>query len=226
MKYVGVRTRLARTVWLVLLLIVCPALIAFGQTTTSVERPFTFNVGGGYTPMVGQISTHLDNGWHFTVGGAYNVAHPFSIGLNYTYNGVGVSRSVIDLVGAPDANARIWSITADPKLRIPTHGRFAPYIIGGVGYYRRSADFTQPAFVPTLVVDPFFGFAFPGVVQTNQVIHRAQASGVGGSLGGGFDFDLGTVRSHSQLYVESRYHYADTGRIPTRMVPLTVGIRF
>src|SRR5438132_1042051 len=118
----------------------------------------------------------------------------------------------------------MWSITVDPTIRIPTSGRFSPYVVGGVGYYRRTVEFTQPSVAPATIFDPFFGLFIPTIVPTNIVLGRITRSGVGGSLGAGFNINVGT--SGVKLFTEARYHYANTGSIPTRMVPVTFGIRW
>jgi hypothetical protein len=96
--------------------------------------------------------------------------------------------------------------------------------VGGVGYYRRTVNFTQPALVNVTFLDPFFGFLFPGVIGTNQVLKTDTQSGIGGNAGGGFAIKLG--QTGTQFFTEARYHYAATGKVPTRMVPLTFGLRF
>jgi hypothetical protein len=184
------------------------------------------NIGGGFSPAVGRISRRLDNGWNITGGVAYNVPRsPFSIGAQFLYNGLGVNRTTLDLVGAPNGDANVWAITAEPRLRIPTgSSSFHPYVVGGVGYYRRAVHFTQPAILPVTVFDPFFGIAFPTLIGTNQVIREVVRSGIGGNLGGGFSIGLG--RYGASIFTEARYHYASTGAVPTRLIPVTFGIRF
>jgi hypothetical protein len=201
--------------WVVCLAVVC----ACAQS----ERPVAVNVGGGFSPLVGNLSNRLDNGWHVTGGVGFNVG-PLTIGPQFTYNGLGVSRSVLRQVGAPGGDAHVWSITADPRLQLPFATKFKPYVIGGVGYYRRSVNFTRPALVPVTFLDPFFGFVYPGVIGTNQVLRTVTRNGIGGSLGGGFAVKLG--RMGTEFFTEARYHYADTGAVPTRMVPVTFGLRF
>ena len=124
----------------------------------------------------------------------------------------------------PDGNSHLWSITANPKLRLNRRGNFDPYVVGGVGYYRRTVEFTRPVLVPVFIFDPFFGVFYNTFLQADQVIGKITQDGVGGSLGAGFDVKLG--ESGLKFFTEARYHYADTGRIPTRMVPVTFGIRW
>ena len=67
------------------------------------------------------------------------------------------------------------------KGRVGRERSFDPYVVGGVGYYRRTIQFTQPTLVPVTVFDPFFGFLY-GVTQANQVLGTLTQDGVGGGL--------------------------------------------
>jgi hypothetical protein len=56
------------------------------------ERPVSINVGGGFSPLVGNVSNDLDSGWHITGGVKYNATSTFSIGPQFLYNGFGTER--------------------------------------------------------------------------------------------------------------------------------------
>ncbi len=206
-----------------LLAFILMLLAATSYTQAQDAHGYTFDVGAGFTPLVADISTRLNNGWHVTFGGGYNFTSHFTTTLNYTYHGFGVSDKVLSEADVPGGNAHLWSITVDPKLRLSSHRTIDPYVVGGVGYYRRTIDFTRPALVPVFIFDPFFGMFYNTLVPGNQVIGRITEGGVGGSLGAGFDVKL---RAGVKVFAEARYHYADTGRIATRMVPVTFGIRW
>ena len=199
-----------------------PSMAIYGHAQD--DHRFTVHGGAGFSPLVGDISTRLDNGWHATVGGGYNFTSHFTTTLDYSYNGYGVSRKVLTEAQVPDGNAHMWSITVNPKLRLHHGGKLDPYVVGGVGYYRRTIEFTRPTVVQVFIFDPFFGGFFDTFVRANQVLGKITRDGVGGSLGAGFDVGLGD--SGAKFFTEARYHYADTGRIPTRMVPVTFGIRW
>lgn len=195
------------------------ATMAFAQ-----ERGFTGSVGGGYTPLMGNLSNHLDNGWNFRASGGYNFSSRFSTDLAFTWNGLGVSQSVLNEAQVPGGNAHVWSLTLDPRLRLnPGHG-IDPYLVGAVGYYRRTVEFTQPTVQPTLIFDPFFGL-IQGLVPANQILGSITRNGIGGGAGAGFEFRLGSL-SHARIFTEARYEYANTGNVPTRMLPVTFGIRW
>jgi len=196
--------------------------VSFGYSQDTYK--WTVDVGGGVSPLTGAISDRLDTGWNFTVSGGYNFNSYFSSSLRYTYNGLGVNRFVLDQAAVPDGNARVWSITLDPKIRFSAYHRVAPYVVGGVGFFRRTVEFTRPTFATTILFDPIFGFIFPAIVRVDQVIGRITRSGVGGNLGAGFEIGIG--HQDLKFFTEARYQYADTGRIPTRMVPVTFGLRW
>lgn len=183
-----------------------------------------FDVSGGFSPLVGDISSRLNNGWHYRLSGGYDFSRYFSTNLEFMYNGYGVSRRVLNEAQVPSGDSHLWALTLNPKLRLHGSSHFSPYVVGGVGYYRRVVNFTRPVLVPTLVLDPFFGGFLNTVTVVDQVLGTIQRSGVGGSLGAGFEVGLGS--SGVKFFTEARYHYADTGAIPTRMVPVSFGISF
>ncbi len=188
------------------------------------ERPVAINIGGGFTPLVGDVSSHLNNGWHMTGGIGYNVRGPLTIGIQAAFNGFGVSRSALAKAAAPNGDSHVWSVTAEPRLQLPFAHKIRPYVVGGAGYYRRTVNFTRPAMQQVFFFDPFFGFVFPGVIGVNRVLSTVSRSGPGGSLGAGWSVKLG--KADTEFFTEARYTYAATGTIPTRMVPLTFGLRF
>jgi opacity protein-like surface antigen len=185
---------------------------------------FTFNAGAGASPLVGDISTRLDNGWNVTVGGGYNFSQHFAATLQYTYNGFGVNGRVLAEAQVPEGNSHLWSLTVDPKLRLTGTSRVSPYLVGGVGFYRRTVEFTQPALTSVFFFDPFFGVFFNTLVPAHQVLGDIRRSGVGGNLGAGLEVKLGD--SGVKGFAEARYEYAATGRIPTRIVPVRFGFRW
>jgi outer membrane protein with beta-barrel domain len=186
------------------------------------EPWYTFNIGGGYSPLVGQITNRLDNGWHMTAGLGVRARSHFELNGQFTYHGLGVKPLVLSEAGVPSADSHLWSITADPKIRIGGARRFDPYLVGDVGYFRRVVNFTAPTVEPVTLFDPFFGVLFPALIPANVRLASVTRSGIGGGGGVGFNFRLGASRT--KLYIEARYQYAATGTIPTRMIPATIGL--
>jgi hypothetical protein len=186
------------------------------------EHKWTANVGAGYTPLLGALNNRLDNGWNISFGGGYNFSDRFSLGGQVMYNGLGVSNGLLRELSVPGGNAHIWSFTAEPRLNLAPHKSVTPYIVGGIGYYRRVVEFTQPTLAAGTIFDPFFGF-FPVVFPADLVIGKVVRDGLGGNAGLGFQFRLARG---VQVFTEARFHYAAGGALPTRMIPVTIGVRF
>jgi opacity protein-like surface antigen len=213
------RRYLMRVVAAVTVLIFCAGLAA-GQEE---EHKWTANIGAGFTPLVGALDRRLDNGWNISFGGGYHFTDRFSLGGEVMYNGLGVSKGVLNELAVPSGNARIWALTVEPKLNFAPRRHFTPYLVGGVGYYRRVVEFTQPTVTAVTVFDPFFGF-FPTLIPADQVIGRVIRDGIGGNAGLGFQAPVG--HRGVKIFAEARFHYANGGGIPTRMIPMTIGVRF
>ena len=196
----------------------------FASAQDIPQHRWTINAGAGASLLTGDISNRLDNGWHVTFGGGYNFTPMFSAGLQVTYDGFGVSRSVLQEAAVPDGNAHMWSFTFEPKVNLASDSTINPYFVGGVGYYRRTLQFTQPTTTPVIIFDPFFGTFFQTLVPADQVLGEITRDGIGGNAGLGFDVNLG--HTGSKIYAEARYQYAATDPIPMRMVPITVGLRW
>jgi opacity protein-like surface antigen len=220
LKEMGMNTIYLRHSLIGVILLLCLIPACYGQD----EHHFTFNAGAGVSPLVGDIHNRLSNGWHVTVGGGYQFMPHFETNVQFTYNGFGVQPRVLDELGVPGGNSHMWSLTVDPKLRLGGNSSVDPYIVGGVGYYRRTVEFTSPTVGQIVLFDPFFDTFFSTLVRADQVLGNITRGGVGGSLGAGFDVRLG--QAGLKLFVEARYHYADTGRIPTRMIPVTFGLKW
>jgi opacity protein-like surface antigen len=198
--------------------------IAYGQSENEPEHRATASFGAGVTLLVGGISNSLNNGWHIAFDGGVNVTRHFQTTLEYAYNGYGVGSRLLREAQVPDGNSHLWWLTVNPKLRLKPIHNVDPYIVGGVGYYRRTIEFTRPAAVPVLIFDPIFGTFFNAIVPADKVLGDITDDGPGGSLGAGLDFKVG--ESGLKVFTEARYHYASTGRVPTRMVPVTFGVRW
>lgn len=195
--------------------------LLFAQT----ERGWTAEVGGGFTPVVGALSNRLDNGWNVRVGGGYNFSSHFSTNIEYRYNGLGVGSSVLREANVPGGNAHVWSIGLVPRISFSPHHGVNPYVVGNVGYYRRVVEFTQPTLQPAVLFDPFFGF-FQGAIPADRVLGRITRNGIGGGGGLGFEIPLGHKTRAAKLFAEARFEYAATGALPTRLVPVTFGLRW
>jgi hypothetical protein len=117
----------------------------------------------------------------------------------------------------------MWSLTVGPMWRFPIGGMVDGYVLGGVGWYRRTVEFTQPTVGVIDVIDPWWGYIGPVFVPTNQVLGSVTKDAFGGNAGGGVSVKLG--ESGAAVFAEVRYHYANTKPTSTAVVPVSFGLR-
>jgi hypothetical protein len=185
---------------------------------------WNFDVGAGVTPAVRNTGNSLNTGWHYQVGAGYNFTPHFGTMVQFQQNNLAVSNSVLASLSVPGGDSRIYSVTLDPIWHFRTGSRVGAYAIGGVGWYRRTVDFTQPTTTSALAFDPFFGLFFPVTVPANQVIGSVSSNAVGWN--GGFGFTIGHAEAGPKFFTEARYHWANTTGNATEIVPITFGVRW
>ncbi|HLQ78196.1 MAG TPA: outer membrane beta-barrel protein [Terriglobia bacterium] len=206
----------------VVLVTLIPATYGIAQESEDA-RGVTFNFAGGASPLLGSMTTNLKNGGAFSFGAGYRFTSRFSENVQFSYYTHRVTQALLNEAQVRGGNAHTWSLTLDPKIQIFPKSRNRPYVVGGFGYYRRTVEFTQPALVSDFYLDPFFDILYTVTVPANQVLSDSTSGGIGGNLGGGFEFKL---HDGPTLFTEARYHYANTGGVPTKMIPVSFGIRW
>lgn len=201
----------------------CFVLILLWAGMASAQLGFEAHVGGGFTVPTGDMNGRLAGRGHFVVGAGYNFLPALELQAEYMYNTFGITRSELQRINEPNGDAHVHSITVDPVLHLHLpFTRLGAHVMGGLGYYRRTVEFTRPTTALTTFFDPFFGF-FTAAVPANQVIGSISRNGFGYNAGAGLDYKLS---GPSALYFEVRYHDAHMSHGDTEMVPFTIGLRF
>jgi Outer membrane protein beta-barrel domain len=191
---------------------------------TFSEHKWNFNVGAGVTPALGTTGDRMNTGWHYTLGGGYSFNTREALMLEFSQTEMGVSNSVLNNLNVPDGNARIYSVTLDPVYRFWAGAHVGAYGIAGVGYYRRTVEFTQPTTAIVPVFSPWFGYIGPVAIPANEVIGSFSSNAVG--LNVGLGFTIGNPEGGPKFYTEVRYHWVNTRNSPTDILPITLGIRW
>jgi hypothetical protein len=187
-------------------------------------HPLTINVGGGFTAITGRLEGRLDHGGNFQAGAGYFFNPYVGFTGNFMFHQLGITRSALDRLNQPDGNARIYSFTFDPTVRIPIGGRASIYFLAGGGYIRRTVEFTQPTLAQTTIFDPWWGYFGPGLVPVDRVLGSVTTDGGVYNVGGGVNIPVG--RSGIKMFFEARYVHGFTEDTHTRIIPITVGIRW
>jgi hypothetical protein len=212
------------------------------------SNKWTFAVGGGFTLPVGITHKDLTPSWKIQAGGGRNFNKTFGLLVQFDYDNFGLQGSTIrnqkalyefidpvDSFTGLDGYSHVWSFTLDPIVNYYTSDTWGAYVIGGVGFYHKTANFTLPG---TGVYCDYYGFCYQ--YNANYTIDKYTSNAFGVNGGIGFTYKLSRFGSQ-KLYTEARYVWADNkprafslannNLFPansnrTSYFPVTVGIRW
>ena len=219
--------------------------------------PIGNDVNGGFTTIFGDGSRYgtVTYGGNLLVGAGWNFTKKFAVLGELSYNANKIpghtlsalyaiedNSSVIEngsglaANGIPNfgGNVHTFGYTAEPIFYYYNNDKhkYAGYIIGGVGLYHRSVNFTAPT-----VTQSFYGS-----FQSNQTFVSSTDNSIGYNLGTGVTFKPLGEYSHLKLFAEARYVFVNSPRETQadlantnstvlhtgteELIPISFGIRF
>jgi len=205
------------------------ALCGLGIAAASAQdlNRFNFNVGGGFGGALGDVGKFTGRSYHGVAGGGMNLSRAFGFKAEYMYFNLGFKDSVKAQPTLSDATGHLQSATLNAFFNIPLQDKLGVYAIGGGGWYQRTVD-TSSQFLPKgAVCQP--AWELWGIICTNGLLETAQTLSSNTVSAGGYNVGGGlTYRFHQQakIYVEGRYHHANTSDGRTSVFPVTVGLRW
>lgn len=209
------------------LLAFCGLGIAVSAQTTQNFNRFNFNAGGGLGGALGDVGKFTGKSYHGVAGGGVNFSRRFGLKAEYMYYNLSFQDSVKLQQSLPDATGHLHSATLNAFLNFPLQGKVGVYAIGGAGWYQRTVEARSQVLVPGTVCQP--AWKLWGVTCTNNIITATQTlssntvSAGGYNFGGGFTY---RINKHARIYVEGRYHHANTDNGRTSVFPVTGGLRW
>ncbi len=226
------------------------------RTNSDGSRKYTFIVGGGFNLPTGGTHNYLTTGYNFQVGAGRNFNKTFGVLVQFDYDHFGFQTATLNnllaiynSLGAQDQNgnplsilggsSHVWSFTLDPIVNYYTSDSWGAYVIGGIGFYHKTANFTIPG--TGFYYDPYYGY-IPYV--SNQTIDKYTSNAFGANGGLGITYKFSRF-ANERFYAEARYVWVDnqpkpfddSGTTPyfnvfpqnsarTTYIPVTFGIRF
>ncbi len=178
---------------------------------------WTFVAGAGFTVPVATTSDDLTPGYRFQVGGGRNFNKKFGVLLQFDYDHFGFQNSTLNrilavyqAIGVQDGfgdglpisqlggNSHVWSFTLNPIYNITQGDNWGSYVVGGVGFYHKVADFTTPGAAEACTFYGCFEYT------ANQVVDAYVSNAPGISAGGGVTYKFSRFTSE-KLFAEVRY---------------------
>lgn len=190
---------------------------------------FTFNAGGGFGAGLGDAGKFTNTSFHGVAGGGLNFSRRFGIKGEYMYYNLALKDSVIQQQFLlPGAHGNLQSATVNGVINLLSQGRWGFYGIAGAGWYQRAVEERSQVLQLGTVCQPIW-ILWWGItcvnnqISTEQTLSSHTVGAAGYNFGGGVTYRF----SHrAKLYVEGRYHRANTSRSPTKVFPITVGLRW
>ena len=186
---------------------------------------FRFNVGGGVGFPQGDLSSFVNSSGNFVAGGGYNFAKYFGVDTEYYWQDMPINDRVIQQLNTTSQTVRAqqYAWTFNPIVEVPLVRKVGTYVIGGIGWYHRSGQTTKPAV--GVVCIPYWSWWYGCAIGTTDIVTNSRSSSAfGENVGVGFTYRLG--ESHLKIYAEVRYHHASYNNVPTKLVPVTFGVRW
>ena len=194
------------------------------------QSKLNFNIGGGISTPLNPTGAYTGVSGNFNLGAGYNINKKNTITGEFMWSGLPPSVFTIHPLEAPSGNIRLYSLTANYRHHIDRIGGslFGVYgVIGGGWYYRYSSidkNYVVAPATPCLPYYYWYGYGCTsGYVSSETVAYKGASAG---GLNGGVGFMIRLSDSGWKFYTEARYHYAFTNRIPTTLIPVTMGIRY
>lgn len=190
-----------------------------GNTNPDGSEKYTFFAGVGFTQPVGNTYHYLTPSYGFQVGGGRNFDKTFGLMAQFDYDNFGFNARTLGnqsnvynntfgpgAVSGLDGNSHVWSFTVDPTVSIYSGAGLGAYVVGGAGFYHKTANFQEPA--AGLCYDVYYGYY---QCTANQTIDKytSNAPGFNGGLGLTYKFSR---FSNERFYVEARYVFVDNSQ--------------
>lgn len=191
-----------------------------GNTNADGSPKYDFYGGGGFNMPVGDQTNYLSTSWGLQAGGGRMFDKHVGVNLEFDYDKFGMTGSTIrdqedlynyyiglyneqnpgnqvDPISGLNGNSHILSLALEPIYNLGS----AAYVIGGVGFYHKVANFTVPAVGE--YCDYYYGCY---EYEADQIIDHYTSNAAGLNIGVGFTYKFSRFSSE-KLYGEVRYVY-------------------
>lgn len=186
------------------------------RTNSDGSPKYDFYGGVGFGVPTGGTHNYLTTGWGLQFGGGRNFNKRFALNLGFDYDHFGFQTATLNnqlaiYNGSPlDADfsqlggsTHIWSFTLNPTYTFYNSDSLGAYVVGGVGFYHKVAEFTTPTVGEYF--SPFYGLIEE---EVNQTIDTYTSNAPGFNFGFGATYKFSRF-ANQRLYAEARYVYID-----------------
>lgn len=227
-----VNYRMAVLLWFCLVALPC---CCWAQEEGGEDNPsITSSLGMPLSAPLNPTHQYAGFGLGVSAGVGYNINQRNAFIGEFMWNWLFASDAALQPIKialqSPNVSGHgnVFAFTANYRLEL--RGRTGGiYFIGGPGWIYRTASLSRsiPAGTPIPCNPIWLWWGYncaegPVITNTTEVHSNAGALGVNGGIG----FTVRTGEAPYRAYVESRYYFAPTGSVSTKLLTVTVGIRY
>ena len=192
-----------------------------GDSNQDGSNKYTFVVGGGFTQPLGNTWHYLTPGYGFQFGGGRNFNRNLALLLQFDYDHFGFTGQTLTnqttiynspnvygagAVSSLGGSSHVWSFTVDPTFTLFSGEGLGAYVVAGVGFFHKTANFTVPT--TGTYCDPYYGcFQY----AANQTIDKYTSNAPGFDGGFGLTYKFSRF-SNERFFVEARYVFVDNSK--------------
>lgn len=219
---------------IVFILITTPHCIVYAQDEPTDDPRVTTSLGLTLSAPINPTAKAVDLGFGLQTGVGYNFTRRHAVIGEFMWNHLYANSQALNQIRTALQNPSVDGsgdlIAFTGNYRFELRGKVVgTYLIGGGGWYHRSAGLSQTVTISNPVVCTpiwlWYGFSCgSGVVTADQTIKSTSSNALGANGGIGFTARVG--EAPYRVYVESRYHYAPNRGISTQLVVISAGIRY
>jgi hypothetical protein len=199
-----------------------------GNTNADGSNRWVFEAGVGLTVPVQDTSTYLKPSYALGGGFGRQWSKRFAALLQFDWDNFGFQNSTltnqlalynkfigycntstacdggtpIPTIASLGGSSHVWSFTVNPMYTIKSGEGLGVYVVGGAGFYHKTANFTTPS--SGVYCDPYYGICYNYTANATIDKYTSNAPGFSGGLGLTYKFSR---FSNEQFFLEGRYEY-------------------
>jgi opacity protein-like surface antigen len=192
------------------------------------DKPVMMTVGGAAAVPLSDSADRFSTGLGATIGAAWNVTDQATVRFDYVRSRLSAQDDWPRpaLAQSVDVKPRIQFVTAAFMFQGPP-GRVRPYILAGVGLYRRSVALSASGSGSLSVCDPWWFVCNSGEVSADRLTGSRSSTDIGVNVGTGVRYGM--------FFAEIRYHFTwgpqfstsvGSQRATGKFLPLAIGVIF
>lgn len=170
------------------------------------QKPLSWQVFGGYTPVAGKADDGLEAGWGLGFGVTWRPNPgklPLGLRFDTSYDWWDAKNVVTQEYRVDNGYARSWSVTADLVWESQNRGPVGFYGGVGIGGYGLYAQLTNDVYY--VYCDPWYWWCWPTTGQAVQQSDSTIKFGYNALLGLTF-----RLPNDSELALETQYNWVQT----------------